>query len=105
MAPVVIVGIAITLAGLVIVIQNPLLGIGITLAGSFLWSGSYGIQIDVEQDKFREYASMFGIKYGEWKSLDKTPFISIVKGKSGMTVYVDQTDPLRLLMIAMKFAC
>jgi hypothetical protein len=87
MMPIVIAGVAVTLAGIFATIENPLLGAGIVLLGSFMWSSSYGIQIDVEQNKFREYASIFGIKYGEWKSLDKTPFISIVKGRSGMTVY------------------
>lgn len=87
MPPIIIAGVAVTLAGLVTIMESPLLGIGTALAGSFIWSGSYGIQIDVEQNKFREYASIFGIKYGEWKSLEKTPFISVVKGRSGMTVY------------------
>jgi hypothetical protein len=87
MPPIIIAGVAVTLAGLITIMESPILGIGIALAGSFIWSGSYGIQIDVEQNKFREYASMFGIKYGEWKSLEKTPFISVVKGRSGMTVY------------------
>lgn len=87
MMPILIVGVTATIAGLVTAIQTPLLGIGLALIGSFIWSSSYGIQINVDQNKFREYASMFGIKYGEWKALEKTPFISVVKGRSGMTVY------------------
>ncbi|MDX2361944.1 MAG: hypothetical protein QNK23_14130 [Crocinitomicaceae bacterium] len=85
--PIVIVGVVITLAGILAAIESPILGIVLVLVGPFFWSGLYGTQIDKSNNRFREYGSMYGVKSGQWKPLDKMPYLTVLKGKSGMTVY------------------
>jgi len=75
------------IAGLASLITTPFLGVGLIIAGIFVLSSSYGSQIDTESKKFREYGSMFGVKRGEWKPLEKMPYISVLKGRTGMRVY------------------
>jgi hypothetical protein len=76
-----------TFSGFVSSIENLLIGISMILAGPFFWSSHYGIQINTKENKFREYVSMYGIKKGKWQSLDYTPFISVLKSRSGTRVY------------------
>lgn len=45
------------------------------------------MQIDMEASKFREYGSIYGIRSGDWKSLDKTPYLNIMKGRDSMRMY------------------
>lgn len=85
--PVVIVGVIIILAGLISAIESPILGVVLILAGSFIITSSYGTQIDVDKNQFREYGSIFGIKNGEWKSLNKMPNITVLKNRIGVRVY------------------
>lgn len=85
--PIMIGGVLLTLAGAISVIENPIIGIIMFLIGPFFWSSSYGFQININQKKFREYGSIYGIKKGKWHSLDSTPFISVLKGKSGTKIY------------------
>jgi hypothetical protein len=85
--PVVVIGVAIILFAFAMISINPFLGIGFILAGGFMSTSSYGTQIDLENKKFREYGSAFGIKNGKWNSLDVLPFLSLMKSRSGYTVY------------------
>ena len=85
--PIIIAGVVISIAGFAATIETPLLGVVLALGSMFLWTSSYGIEIDIQQNRFREYGSMYGIKKGEWKSLDKVPFITVLRGRTGMTVY------------------
>lgn len=85
--PIVIVSVVITIAGIVEINENPILGIGLTLFCAFFWSSSYGVQIDISSQRLREYTSMYGIKKGNWKPLNNLPYITVIKSKSGMKTY------------------
>ena len=85
--PIVIVGVIVSIAGVLTAIEGPLLGILLIIAGGFIWSSTYGSQIDPTNIRFREYGSVFGIKSGKWRPLDEAPFITVMKGREGMTVY------------------
>ena len=85
--PIIFGGGLLTLGGIITSIENPIIGLVMIAVGPFFWSSSYGIQIDPEQNRFREYGSFYGIKSGQWKPLDNVPFVSIVRGRSGTAVY------------------
>lgn len=85
--PIVIGGVVLPISGCAVVFESPIIGIIMLTLGSFFWSSSYGVQIDSDLLKFREYGSMFGINMGNWKSLDKVPYLSIVKGREGMRIH------------------
>lgn len=85
--PIIIGGGILTLGGIISSIENPILGLVMVAVGPFFWSSSYGIQLDPEQNRFREYGSFYGIKSGKWKPLDKVPFLTIVRGRGGTAVY------------------
>lgn len=73
--------ISMSVAGIVAVFENPLLGIGLIVVGSFFWSSSYGSQIDFDKGVFREFGTIFGIKRGEWKKLEKLKDVTILVGQ------------------------
>jgi hypothetical protein len=50
-------------------------------------TSSYGTEIDIENKKFREYGSAFGIKSGKWNSMKALPFLSLMTSRSGHSVY------------------
>ncbi len=85
--PIIVGGVVLVLAGAVSILENPWLGVGLIVAGGFFSSGTYGTQINFELKQVREYGSFYGIKKGPWKSLNHFPFVSILSGKSGYTVY------------------
>ena len=93
--PVIAVGILISFIGLLfltvllpmfIIVFLPI-GLFISAIGAFFWSSTYGFQLDTSTNNFREYGSVYGFKRGEWKSLDKYPFITVLKSRMGATLY------------------
>jgi len=85
--PVVIVGLMASVFGLLMLFSQPIGGVLLAVAGAFLWTNSGGMQIDRVHGRFREFDSLYGIKNGEWKSLDTVPYLSILLGKKGFTMY------------------
>ncbi len=85
--PVLFVSIVFSLFAVFISYNEPIFGIIILLISSFFWSASYGIEINIRAKKYREYSSAFGLKWGNWLSLDKLPFVSIMTVREGMTVF------------------
>ena len=103
--PVIAVGILISTIGLLfltiflpsfILVFLPL-GILISAVGAFFWSSTYGFQLDTTTNNFREYGSVYGIKRGEWKSLDKYPFITVLKSRMGATLYTRNHSSITLI--------
>ncbi|RFC55087.1 DUF308 domain-containing protein [Brumimicrobium aurantiacum] len=47
--------------------------------GLYMLTGNSGIDIDYKQKLFKEYNQVAGIKFGEWKSLDDYPFLTVLK--------------------------
>ena len=85
--PIVIVGFVMILGGILSITENIYLGIGMAILGGFISLSGYGTQIDKSINKYREYSSLYGVKRGEWKSLDKYPFLSVLPSRTGMKIY------------------
>ena len=51
------------------------------LLGYFIAITPHGILIDIKQNKYKNYTSIFGYKQGNWKSLKNYPFITIIQNK------------------------
>ncbi|MFN2428515.1 MAG: hypothetical protein ABR574_00755 [Cryomorphaceae bacterium] len=83
---VVVVGAVIALVGLLTIFVAPIIGFFMVVAGGFLFSSTYGFQLDKKRWRCREYSSVFWIKRGDWISLDTLPDVSILSGKSGFVV-------------------
>ena len=89
---IVFMGLTCMLFSIFIMIESPILGLIILIVGSFLGLSSYGSEIDITNQKFREYGSMFGIKSGKWEDLNTMPFIGVFKSKSGYLIYSRSTN-------------
>lgn len=59
-----------------------LLGFILIAIGLFPCVSTYGIQIDVDARKFRNYTSYFGFKRGTWEGLDEKPFVSVLNTRT-----------------------
>jgi hypothetical protein len=75
-----------------IIIESLVFGLIILAAGALFGLSSYGSEIDVADQKFREYGSLFGIKRGKWEDCDKMPFIGVFKSRSGYLIYGRSTN-------------
>ena len=85
--PLVIVGFVMILGGILSITENIYIGIGMAILGGFISFSDYGTQIDKTVNKYREYSSFYWIKRGEWKSLEKYPFLCVLPSRTGMTIY------------------
>lgn len=85
--PIVFFGILLTLVGVSIVFSTSFIGAIPTFLGCFFWANSYGTEIDIHSNRFREYGKVFWIKKGKWNSLEKTPHLTILKSKEGVRLY------------------
>lgn len=95
--PIVLTGFGITIIGLATLIDLSFVALGLILFGTFMWSSNYGVQIDQNNNRFREYGSIFGIKSGKWYPLDKLPFISIMKARDGLIMYSMINQPTKAI--------
>src|SRR5690554_3763444 len=77
----------ISFIGLILLANFPPIGIAGVAIGAFFWSSTYGLQIDLLTNNFREYGSVFGFKRGDWKSFDKYPYVTVLKSRRGVTLY------------------
>lgn len=60
-----------------------LMGIIPLVIGASGLSFHYGVDIDVNNNRYRAYTSIFFIKFGSWKSLQLYPFITVLKTNKG----------------------
>ena len=89
---IVFMGFTAMLSSLFIMVESPILGLLVLILGSFLGTSSYGSEIDVINNRFREYGSVFGIKKGKWFNLNSMPFLGIFKSRSGYLIYGRSTN-------------
>jgi len=75
------------LAGIVSAVEIPLIGLALISISSIIWSGSYGFEINSKDSTYREYVSIIGIRRGQWFSLEKFPFVAILKVREGTVMY------------------
>jgi hypothetical protein len=85
--PIVITAIAVNLLAIVISFESPIFGLTLLPLCIVVWSSNYGVQINTAEKLYREYGSAYGMKKGEWKSLDSLLFLAVLKNREGMKVY------------------
>jgi hypothetical protein len=86
-SPILFFGVVFSIFGFFLCFNEPIIGVIIFVSSSFLWSSTYGIEIDLTSNKIREYSSAYGFKKGKWHSLEKLPYMTFLKMREGMTVY------------------
>ena len=89
--PLIIIGYVAILGGFVTLFENPIVGLLMLFVGGFIALSTHGTQINTITKQYRGYGSYYGIKTGEWKPLEDFPFLSVLSGRSGQTVY-DMTN-------------
>jgi len=72
--------------GIFIMVDNLAVGIVVSFAGLTLGTAWTGVLIDVDAKKLKQYSQWYGIKSGEWKSMEKYPYLSVLKLQVGYTV-------------------
>jgi len=87
-------GYLILVLGLFKFLIEPLSGLIITFIGGLLCFTITGIQIDLNENKYRMYTSFFGFKTGGWKSLEIYKEIAILKSLVNYKSYYKATIPL-----------
>lgn len=81
------VGYVILIAGILLILANPIIGIAITLIGTFVSFAKKGVQIDIGSKRFRDYTGLFGLAYGRWESLEGFTDISVLRKRISTTAY------------------
>ena len=93
---VVVAGVLLSIFGLFLIfIIGDLIGLVALFIGVFLWSSSYGAQINLEQKKCREYGQLFWLKKGKWENLDRYPYLAVTKSKVGIKLTSIGGNPSR----------
>ncbi|MFT5778251.1 MAG: hypothetical protein ACI837_001207 [Crocinitomicaceae bacterium] len=85
--PILAFGVVASIGGIIGMTQNPLFGGLAIIAGGFLCSSTYGSQIDLEKNLYREYTAVYGIKRGKWFPLEKMPYLCVLPSRTGTTMY------------------
>lgn len=70
-------GAIILIAGIIALLENPLIGGIVILVGAIPAFSTVGFQWDMEKNNCREYTKYLGIRTGEWTPLDAYPDIAI----------------------------
>lgn len=73
------VGYILSAVSLFIAFLNPLLGIPVLAIGLYLGFGKNGVEIKSNEKSLREYSSLFGLKFGSWKSIENYPDIAVLR--------------------------
>ena len=68
-------------------IPKGIAGIIIFLIGFFIGITPYGILINTEQKKYKNYTLIFGYKQGSWKSYSKYPFITLIQNNESTIAF------------------
>ena len=69
------------LIGLGVLIFKSVFGIVVLLAGVAIVFLHYGILIDFEENKYKEYWGLLGLKFGKWQNLPPLEYISLTKSR------------------------
>lgn len=75
------------IAGLLAISTFITLGILFILFGSFVAFTRSGIQINIQNNTYRSYNSIFGLKQGKWKSLSDWTYITLLKNITQTAVF------------------
>ncbi len=73
------------LIGAFVIFNNKLGGSLLVIVGIIISFGLSYIEIDLNQNRYRECSNIFGLKFGKWMPLPKYPFITLFKQKLSST--------------------
>lgn len=65
----------------------PILGLPLLAALIYAAFSSYGIQIQNERNRFREYSGFIWLKWGKWLILEDFPDLAILRESEGITTH------------------
>ncbi|HLP10280.1 MAG TPA: hypothetical protein VK177_00010 [Flavobacteriales bacterium] len=78
---------AFALIGLVGLIDGNLLGLVLVAIGGAGLTFNYGADVDVNNNRYRDFTSVFFMKFGAWKSLNLYPYITVLKTNKGRSAF------------------
>ena len=76
------IGILFILCGILAFTKKPIVGFLFILSGIGILTGYKGASLDKKQNRVRQLISIFGLKFGDWKSMKNYSFILISIGGS-----------------------
>jgi len=65
--------------GIVGAFSNIYIGTLFIVAGIFIAFTKSGVQINIEENTYRDYNSFFGLRQGKWKSLEQYSYITLMQ--------------------------
>jgi hypothetical protein len=68
-----------------------IIAIVLIVAGFIINFSFYGIEIDKENLKYKEYSNILGITFGKCKEISDYSYVSIVKSEHGFRIYAFST--------------
>jgi hypothetical protein len=87
-----VIGLAAIMYGLKYDVSILIIGMVILLITGISMSGYYGIQIDYQQKKYKQFLSLLGIKIGSWKPLPLIEKIMLTPQKHFMRRSFERLD-------------
>ncbi len=87
-----VIGLAAIMYGLKYDVSILIIGMVILLITGISMSGYYGIQIDYQQKKYKQFLSLLGIKIGNWKPLPLIEKIMLTPQKHFMRRSFERLD-------------
>jgi len=67
--------------------EYPIRGLVIILVGILIFTTVSGIQLNPKDRLYRSYTSILKLKFGQWYSIEKFPFIAIIRSRVSETIY------------------
>ncbi|HPF96788.1 MAG TPA: hypothetical protein PLZ00_05155 [Mangrovimonas sp.] len=80
-------GYLITLIGLIGISTSGIQTLFISLIGLGISFTRYGVLIDVENRRLKQYNSVFWIKFGNWELLDYYPYVTVLEITERQSMY------------------
>lgn len=83
----------IMIAGVMLIIEKPMLGSVLAVAAGFILSAASGTEIDKAKNRYREYNSFYFIlKSGKWKKFNGAEKVFINSAKKSTQMYTAHTN-------------
>jgi hypothetical protein len=79
--------------GLFFIIEVSLIGIIIAVIGGIMGFTTTGMLIDPANNKYKNYTSLFGIRFGSWQSFADYPYIAILRSHISTTAFSKANRP------------
>jgi hypothetical protein len=76
-----VVGYVLGLAGLLYLLDSPLIGLSLLVLSILIVFTNYGVVLNLKTLTYKEYWGLFGLQFGSWKNLPKLWRITITNDK------------------------